>query len=325
MKNVTTKKWELAPALMARVDACAYIFIADKPGKISAIMESRGVMALEAGRIYTIGALKVAKRRGTARNYREAIEALENEQAGDRGNPLTRTISADKTANIIARCNKGRLPGYYSNKRIDRETGEYTRQGKPIYQYAGLVSEYIQGMSNNTPMRTNTVDVVRMAWAHMDNQPLTAYADSWNWHIQEDKKPEIGKDTSHTLNIGKVLGSMYTDIEQKQEQSDPAYVFANTHIKLNYYRYFREYESRLSKTVKMRLAELKGYVNRESKGDTDKAEQAVKYLMSNRGKAAPETSKTAVFADHLHRNFEHNKAVTCPEFIGLLCRYCNAM
>jgi hypothetical protein len=67
MENVTVKRRELAPAIMARVDACAYIFMADTPEKINAIMEDRGVSEQEAGRIYIIGALKHAIRRGTAK------------------------------------------------------------------------------------------------------------------------------------------------------------------------------------------------------------------------------------------------------------------
>jgi hypothetical protein len=57
--------------------------MADKPDKISAIMADRNVSELEAARIYTIGALKAAKRRGTAKNYREALELLEAEQIGE--------------------------------------------------------------------------------------------------------------------------------------------------------------------------------------------------------------------------------------------------
>jgi hypothetical protein len=282
MQNVTTKQRELAPALMARVDSCAYISMADRPEKITAIMEGRGVEALEAGRIYVIGALKAAIRRGTARNYREALDNFEAEQVGDRGNPLTRTISANNTARKIA---------------------EYSH------------------MNNKAPMRINTVDVVRMAWAHMDNQPYTAYAQPQNWHIA-DTQPEAEKRT-HTPNMGKVLGTLYTEWEAREAESDPAYESKRQAIDTKYLTieknltvFFTEYTGRLSKTVKMRLAELKAYL--DSKHDV---EQAIGDLLSAKGYKAPETSKLAVFIDHLHRNFTHKDAVTCRKFVSLLYKY----
>jgi hypothetical protein len=283
MENVTTKKRELAPAIMARVDACAYIFMADRPEKISASMEGREVSELEAGRIYTIGALKAAKRRGTAKNYREALEALEAEQVGDRGNPLTRAISADNTAQKIAK---------------------YGR------------------MNDNAPMRINCVDITRMAWAHMDNQPLTAYAQPQNWHIEE-KQPEAEKH-NHALNTGKVLGTLYTEWEAREIEADPANEARHNIIEKNLVVFFAEYISRLSRTVKMRLADLANYLDRESNGSALKAERIINTLTSAKGRAAPETSKMANFAANLHRNFQYKDSVTCPEFISLLCRYGSA-
>jgi hypothetical protein len=280
MENVTTKKRELAPALMARVDACAYIFMADKPDKISAIMEDRKVSELEAGRIYTIGALKAAKRRGTAKNYREALEALEAEQVGDRGNPLTRTISADNTARVIAK---------------------------------------YQRMTNNTPMYTTTVDVIRMSWAHMDNQPYTAYVQPGKW-TTADKEPCIDE-CKHALNTGRILGSMYTDMVYRQDRLNPVYDAYDFVMEKNLKVFFAEYISRLSRTVKMRLADLAGYINRESNGSALKAERVISALTSAKGREAPETSKTANFAANLHRQFEHKDTVSCPEFISLLYRY----
>jgi hypothetical protein len=280
MEHVTTRKRELAPKLMARVDACAHIFIADKPEKINAIMEGRGVTELEAGRIYTIGALKMARRRGTARTYREALENLEAEQAGDRGNLLTRSISADNTARKIA-------------------------------QYAR--------MNDNTPIRVNTVDVVRMAWARMDNQPLTAYAQPQNWHIAE-REPEEEKRT-RSRNMGRVLGTLYTEWEARELDADPFNEVRHTVIEKNMTVFFTEYLSRLSRTVKMRIADLVKYVRKESNGNALKAERIISALTSARGREAPGTSKLANFAANLHRNFEHKEAVTCPEFIGLLYRY----
>jgi hypothetical protein len=280
MEHVTTKKRELAPELMARVDACAYIFIADRPEKISAIMESRNVPELDAGRIYTIGALKAAKRRGTARNYREALEVLEAEQAGDRGNPLTRTINADNTARAIAR---------------------------------------YQRINDNSPMRTTTIDVIRMSWARMDNQPYTAYVQPHTWYVQHREPKEV--EPKHSLNVGKILGTMYCQEEYRQEREDPVYTAHNAVIERNMTVFFTEYTSRLSRTVKMRLADLAGYIRRESNGSALKAERVISALTSAKGREAPETSKMANFAANLHRQFEHKDAVSCPEFVSLLYRY----
>jgi hypothetical protein len=280
MENVTTKKRELAPELMARVDACAYIFMADKPEKISAIMESRNVSELDAGRLYTIGALKAEKRRGIARNYREALEALEAEQVGDRGNPLTRTVSADNTARVIAR---------------------------------------YQRINDNSPMRTTTVDVIRMSWAHMDNQPYTAYTQPHTWYTEDTQPKEAKRD--HSLNVGKILGTMYSQIEDRFEHTDAVYEAHNAVIERNMAVFFTEYTSRLSRTVKMRLADLAGYIRRESNGSALKAERVISALTSAKGREAPETSKMANFAANLHRQFEHKDAVSCPEFVSLLYRY----
>jgi hypothetical protein len=280
MKNVTTKKRKLAPAVMARVDACAYIFMADKPDKISAIMTDRGVSELEAGRIYTIGALKAAKRRGTAKNYREALDLLEAEQVGDRGNPLTRSIGADNTARVVVR-----------------------------YQH----------MNDNAPMRVNRVDVVRMAWARMDNQSLTAYAQPRNWRVKEEQPKE--KKRNHTLNTGKILGSMYTDMVYKQERLDPVYDAYNAIMDKNLKVFFTEYISRLSRTVKTRLIDLARYIDRESNGNALKAETVTRVLTSAKGRESPETRKLANFVKHLHDNFMHKELVTCSEFVSMLFRY----
>jgi hypothetical protein len=280
MEHVTTKKRELAPALMTRVDACAYIFMADKPEKIFAIMEDRGVSELEAGRIYTIGALKAAKRRGLAGNYRQALGLLENEQVGDRGNPLTRTISADKQ---------------------NRKIAVYTR------------------MNDNAPLRTNKVDVVRMAWARMDNQPLTAYAQPQNWHIEEQQPKEAKH--KHTLNTGKVLGTLYTEWETREIEADPFNEVRHSAIEKNLTVFFAEYLSRLSKTVKMRLADLAGYLDRESNGNALKAERIIRALTSEKGRTVPETSKMAAFVRNLHENFQHKDGITCPDFVSLLYTY----
>jgi hypothetical protein len=151
----------------------------------------------------------------------------------------------------------------------------------------------------------------------MDCQPLTAYIRPQDWRA-EGKRPDEGEKRPHTLNAGKMLGSMYTEIAYKQERLDPVY---DAVMDKNLRVFFREYISRLSRTVKMRLADLAEYIDRESSGDVIKAERIISALTSAKGRESPETCKTANFAANLHRNFEHKDSVTCPEFISLLCRY----
>jgi hypothetical protein len=279
------------------------------------------VSELEAGRMYTIGALKAVKRQGTARNYRAALEVLEAKQMGDRGDPLTGTINADKMARDVSRINHGRLSGHYINAAIYRFIGQYDSHGMPVYAYTGTVSEYVQGVMNSTPMRTAIVDVIRMSWARMDNQPLTAYVQTWNRQT-EHKKPEKAV-RRHALNFAKVLGSLYTEREAREADADPASEVRYDTIEQNVRVFFAEYTSRLSRTVKMRLADLAGYIDRKSDGDILKAERVIKALTSAKGRKAPETSKLSNFATYLHRNFEHKDAVSCPELISLWYRYGN--
>jgi len=107
MSSSTNQMRQLPPRIMARVTACALLFLdSSRRGKIEAIAESRGIDPQDAAIMYTIGALKAAKRRGTAYSYAQALDALEAEQVGDRGCRITRSISADNTAREVARINR---------------------------------------------------------------------------------------------------------------------------------------------------------------------------------------------------------------------------
>jgi hypothetical protein len=295
MNNVTTKKRVLSPAIMVRVDACAYIAMSDKPEKINAIMADRGVDALEAGRIYIIGALNASKRRGTAKNYAEAIEALEAEQVGYRGDPLTRTISADNTARTVSRINALNAGNQY-------------------------VPDYVSGMAAYT-----TVVADRTVYGPMVYNTA---------HYPTTK----GEKRSHTRNNGVVAGTFYTEWEAREIEADPANgancineareieaarvrEARNNNIEKNLTVFFAEYMCRLSAKVRRGIANLFDYLDRESGGDALEAEQVIKYLTSAQGWAAPETSKMAVFAVNLHRNFQYKDSVSYPEFIKLMYTY----
>jgi len=97
---------KLRPALMLRVQACAILFMASNRDRIQRIADAKGIELDQAALMYTLGALKRAKRQGTARNYTEAIEQLEYSQVGDRGNPITKTAQADKVGRYISRINR---------------------------------------------------------------------------------------------------------------------------------------------------------------------------------------------------------------------------
>jgi len=102
-----SKNKVLPNAVMNRVRACATIFMASQRAqRIAQIAEAKGISLEEAAIMYTIGALKRAKRQGTARNYTDALEKLEAEQVGDRGNQITKTISADKLSRTVSRINR---------------------------------------------------------------------------------------------------------------------------------------------------------------------------------------------------------------------------
>jgi hypothetical protein len=281
MKNTTNRDRQFfGRRFMLRVDGYAYMYAQENPDKIRAIAENRGVSEQEAGRIYTIGALKAAKRRGTARTYAEALDALEAEQVGSRPDPLLRALSADKTARTVAK---------------------YARK------------------TANSPDRTTRVDLVRMAWARMDNQPLTAYAGAAAWIITEAPPKTIKR--KHGLNPAKALGVLYTEWEDRKEKDGPEYGAYNATVEKNARAFFAEYKSRLSDTAKGKVNELRAYVDRESGYDPDKAEGVIKGLTSAKGREEPETARLSNFAANLHRGFEHKDAVSCPEFIELLHRY----
>jgi hypothetical protein len=101
------EKRMISPALMPRIKTCAFIFQADKPEKINAIAQGKGITIDDAGIAYTIGCLKSMKRTGIAGNYREALDVLEARQVGDRGDNLNPPNEISRYVEKINRINKG--------------------------------------------------------------------------------------------------------------------------------------------------------------------------------------------------------------------------
>jgi hypothetical protein len=307
----------LPPAIMARVDSCAYLFGRERPEKVGKIVQERGVSAPEAARIYTIGVLKASKRRGTARNYREALDRLEAEQVGDRGDPLTRTVSADATARTIARICRDRLLGYYDTEVKYSVTGRCNRQGKPMFRYAGTVSRYVCQDTDSA----NIPDyyTYRPSYTtHVDGVSVYGPAIAVGEHYSDDKPAHTARSKRST---GRVLGTLYAQYEERQERQGPEHEFTNTTIEGNLRRYFTEYESHLSNTVHVRLRELFAYITAHIRGDKGKIEGVVRALMSVNGRKDPATSRLARFVDNLHKAFPHRDSITGAEFAELLYRY----
>ena len=253
--------WKLPQSVMYRVQACAILFMdSSRKIKIDQIAESKGITQDEAAIMYTIGALKAAKRRGTARNYNEALDALEAEQVGDRGNRITRSVSADDTARTVTKINR------------------------------------INAGNRNDPVYLVSTDSGK-SWT-----PFYSI-------IQE--KPEVSN-----RRIGKVIGTLYSEWEEREAQADPAEEFnrrerleleANAaQVKRNLDLFFNEYQNSLSKTVQERLIELV------------QSNVSAGYLTSRAGQNDPETKKAAWFATHLFQNFPHKENLCCREFIELL-------
>jgi hypothetical protein len=99
---------------MLRVRSCAilYAYGDDKriKDKIADIATAKQIDYDQASIAYVIGTLRNYKRFGHAGNYNQALDMLEAYQVGDRGCPLTRTVSQDNTQrqiNRINRINKG--------------------------------------------------------------------------------------------------------------------------------------------------------------------------------------------------------------------------
>jgi hypothetical protein len=204
---------------MPRVDACALIFAADHPEKIAYIAQARECDTLTAARTYTIGALKAAKHRGTARNYRDAIDQLEREQMGDRGDPVSRTISAEETALTVANINRMNNAG---------PTAIY-RQGFTVDQdgNAEPARFFIGNMETKQPAdKTERPHTVRMG------KVLGTLYVRW-----EEKTDETTLDT---------LFNRVTDTTGESISRD---------LRL----YFADYTKRMSKTVRNRIAELQRY------------------------------------------------------------------
>jgi hypothetical protein len=104
MKNLVTQetakkavKRRLTDDQIIRLKSCAVIAMGDNPNKFASPNH-----ALK----YCVKTCKGMITTGQARNYTDAIEKLECLQVGDRGDPITRSISQDDTNRVVTRINR---------------------------------------------------------------------------------------------------------------------------------------------------------------------------------------------------------------------------
>jgi len=221
MSNRSNKR-QLPPSTMARVKACSSFFLDSTRRRriyLIAINDDLDQATIR----YTIGCCKRSIRQGIARNYDQALDKLEAEQVGDRGSPITRSISAGRTADVV--------------NRINRINQGISIKGIGLYDYD--VSYRIYGFN------------VDGEYTYIDTDPVPHYA------VAKDKPINSGK------GMGKVLGTLYTEWVGREEQLDPALVMmdqdakqAYMQVEKNLIRFFAEYESRLGETSKARLHEI---------------------------------------------------------------------
>jgi len=210
---------------MARVNACAILFLASKRApRIQQIADAKGISLGDAATMYTLGALKRAKRQG-ARTYGEALERLEAEQVGDRGNKITRTANAERLSRTVNRINR-----VNAGDKITIDGVQY------VHDYDQIV----------------TVDGVREAIPHfaimdkVEGEPRTCKVMGTLYAQWEERKaksdPAIQADTWINL-----------ELLQAERQGVDA---INNVIDNNLRLYFADYAARLSRTAQRRLYEL---------------------------------------------------------------------
>jgi hypothetical protein len=295
------EKRMIPPALMVRIKTCALIFQADKPEKIAAIAQEKGISLDEAGIAYAVSCIKHMKRTGIARNYRDAVDILEARQVGDRGDYLN---PPDKLDREVDRISRNEPPGFYTDYRLHHFAGTVDEYGEPVnrhekqvVRYAGTYSVY-----NRAGKPVNEPDFLRS----IDN------GKTWSAVYPAGRQ----KKHTHTRNMGKIYGSMYTQWEEREAESDPVWIMSKeqlesvqAHRDMHLTLFFTEYMSRLSRTYKERIAELKA--RPETSG----------YLAGKAGREDPKTKGIARAAENLFSNFPYKEGLNRREYIDLVRQY----
>jgi hypothetical protein len=121
---------------------------------------------------------------------------------------------------------------------------------------------------------------------------------------------------SHFRNMGKIYGSMYTEQDARETESDPerimskvAFEAVQAHRDKHLTLFFAEYMSRLSKTCQRRIQEVKA------------RQETSAYLAGKAGKEDPKTKGIARAIENLFSNFPHRENLSRREFIDLVREY----
>jgi hypothetical protein len=121
---------------------------------------------------------------------------------------------------------------------------------------------------------------------------------------------------SHSRNMGKIYGSMYTEHEARQAEDSPELILdkaglesVQAHRDKHLSLFFAEYASRLSKICRRRIQELK-----DSPYESG-------YLASRAGREDPGIKGIARAAERLFSNFPYGEDLNRREFIDLVRRY----
>jgi hypothetical protein len=174
------------------------------------------------------------------------------------------------------------------------------------------------------------------------------------FYIGKTKIAKSAEKRPRSSSIGKVLGTLYTQFEERKNVDILDGVIKADYVN-NLKAFWGDYESRLSPTVKEHLKELFQYIDVErwnirahgdlkndSKTTIDDSKNTdvnnfcfikdsaipimntktvVNRLLSPSSRKSKETGKLFSFCFNLHRNFPHKDMLTCQEFIELLYKY----
>jgi hypothetical protein len=122
----------------------------------------------------------------------------------------------------------------------------------------------------------------------------------------EDPKSEPRR---HTVNMGKVFGTLYTQWEEREADDTLENDFTAATVKRNLTAFFKEYEDRLSDRSRQNLYAITKYT-----GDA-------KDITSAEARNDPETKRLYKTVDNLFYNFPHKDAITRPQFVDMVREY----
>jgi hypothetical protein len=163
---------------MARVDGCAWILRTEKKAKMAQIMSVRNVDEATAARMYVLGALKAAVRRGSSATIADALDRFEEEQIGDR------SVSVKAESSILAEV-----------RRIDAANETRTAKGSAHRKNMGKVlgTIYVEWEASE---ESSAVDVTieregyEEAAVHIDSV-ISAYIDEYVTRLSDTAKGTI--------------------------------------------------------------------------------------------------------------------------------------